>query len=201
MGCTLNIILGEIMNDIIFWTGEIMNNIIFWTAVGASGTVGGTLGVIIGAFIAWWHLRAISKAQGIEVILKLYEFFDNEDNRKNRCIIWRRLYNKPIESLTTNDWSIIEKTASQMDVIGTILKINKADKDVIFERYCEVIIPLWTAMEKQIKYRRNKKGGYGWNNFEWMVKEAKKWNKKNRNNRKYPRFRSDNKNVKLHNAR
>jgi len=169
-----------------------MDAITFWTALGASATVGAACGAIAGVLVAWFHLRGISRAASADALLTLYDLFDDETRRGNRRKIWQQnLKNKESAELSNDEWAIVERTATEMDVVGTMLKYRLVDKKLIFERYAEVIIPLWDAISNHILHRRQLKGGFGWNNFQLLAEKATRWSKHYRKISTYPRFKSE----------
>src|SRR3990172_7605557 len=109
-----------------------MNTIIFWAAVGSSATIGIAIGTIFGVLVALKQLSQINRSTGNEAILKLYELFDEENKRQNRRKIWQELQLKKPEILTIEEWATIERTATDMDVVGTMLKHKQIEKSLVF---------------------------------------------------------------------
>ncbi len=164
-------------------------DILFWTALMASGTVGLVVGSIFGIVIARRQLIQLNRSSSIEGILMLFKIFDDEKHRENRNIIWdKKIKLKKFDSISEDVGKIVQITATQMDVVGSMIKHKRVEKELIFERYAEVICPLWEEIEEYIKIIRTKKGGFGWDNFEFMYKQAKEWSAKVRKVTSYRRF-------------
>ena len=161
---------------------------IFLAALTAFGTICAALGAIFGIWIARGQLREVARSTGTAAVFSLYALFDDKKNREYRKKIWKEISHIKPDNLTDKDWDVIERTATSMDVVGTMLKHDLVKRELIFERYTEVIVPLWEAMKPHIQYRRIKKGKYGWNNFEWLTKVCREWSLSNRGTDTYQRF-------------
>ena len=168
-----------------------MDNATFWTAIGASGAVGGAVGAVMAAAVAWHQLRQLSRAAGSTALLGLYQVFDNQASRDLRRTIYQDLQRKPPAELRPEDWGPIEKTATEMDLVGTMVRHKLVDPTLVYERYADVIVSIWDAVGEHVKYRNALKGNFSWQNYIWLVKEAKTWSKKYRGIEHYSRFQPD----------
>jgi hypothetical protein len=161
---------------------------IFWAAISAVGTIAAALGASLGIWVARSQLRELARTAGSDAVLALYNIFDDEKNRQRRRRIWKEISVKESKELTDDEWDVIERTATAMDVVGTMLKHDLVRRELIFERYTEVIVPLWRHMKIHIDHRRAAKGGHGWENFEWMFRECDNWSRVVRGTDEYHRF-------------
>ncbi len=155
-------------------------DVTFWTAVGAAGTIGASIGAIMGALVARRQLKRISNSTDCEALLKLYDIFEGEQRRANRLYVWKELQVKDKTELTFEEWGALTQMFTEMDVVGTMIKHELVNELLLFERYVELILPTWKYFEGHIQFRREQKGGFGWKNFEWLAEQAKKWSKNNR---------------------
>ena len=164
----------------------------FWAAVTAVGTIALALGAAIGIGVARSQLRELARtaerSAGANAVLPLFTIFDDDKNRQRRRRIWKEMSVKESKELVDDEWDVIERTATGMDAVGTLLKHDLVNRELIFERYAEVIVPLWRHMEKHISYRRAEKGGHGRENFEWMYRKCDTWSTVVRGTDKYRRF-------------
>ena len=98
------------------------------------------------------------------------------------------LGSKDPSTLSEEEWGAVERTATVLDVVGTLAKHNLVREELVFERYAEMILPLWGAVDHLIQFRRQQKGGFGWQNFEWLANRCHVWSMAVRGTATYQRF-------------
>lgn len=168
---------------------DLLRDATFWTALGAVATVFAALGALVGVLLARHQLREMARQSGSQTLFTLYALLDDDKNRGLRRQIWHSgLSSKEPSVLSDEDWAAVERTATVLDVVGTIVKHNLVREELVFERYAETILPLWGAIDHLIQYRRQKKGGFGWQNSEWLADSCRKWSKAVRGTDTYQRF-------------
>ena len=135
------------------------------------------------------QLDELVASAGNTSILELYEIFDEEIKRDYRRVIFKGGYsNMSPKEIPEDDWDIIERIATDMDVVGTLIKHDLVTPELIYERYAEVILPIWKEIHVAVQYRRLEKGGWGWNNFEIFVEMTREWSLRERGTDTYDRF-------------
>ena len=167
---------------------EILTSSTFWAAISS-------FAASCAAALAYWavrvarsQLRELARTAGNDALIGLYRILDDPRKRLDRRRIWKEMSNKDSKDLTDDQWTILETIATDMDVVGTMLKYDLVKHELILERYTEVIIPLWETMSSHVIFRRLQKGGFGWQNFEWLAKRARRWSESVRGTGLYSRF-------------
>src|SRR3989304_3053731 len=145
-----------------------------WTAVGASATVSVAAGAAAAVLVARRELAHLAARTGREAVFPLYESVDAPKRRRDRREIWQRICKIQPDDLTREDWDVVERTATLLDQVGEMVRRELFDADLVFDRYIEVIVPLWDALKPYVIRRRELKGGFGWEQFEWLAGHARR---------------------------
>ena len=154
-----------------------------------AGLIGFVSGIAVA--VAFYQLRQISRSNQMQALQILYSYFDHEDRRADRRVIHSAIKEGDagfdLNLLSTETWSAIERTATALDVVGIALDKRLVREDIIFERYLEVLIPLWSKVKEPIASRRLKKGG-GWAYFEYLCVRAVEYSEKRYPDRTFTSF-------------
>ena len=154
-----------------------------------AGFIGFVSGMAVA--VAFYQLRQISRSNQIQALQVIYSYIDQQDRRDDRRAIHSAIeegdLDFDLDSLSTGVWGAIERTATALDVVGLALEKRLVRQDIIFERYLEVLIPLWQKVQRPIANRREMKG-CGWVFFERLCDRAVQYRKKHYPNREFRSF-------------
>jgi len=147
-----------------------------WEALAAIATTALAVIALPVGFFAYRQLRLGARSSELDAMLRAYDLFDNEEHRRARRTVYN-LKSEDLSSLDVDDlrWRDIEHTATAMDLVGILVVKGLVRKELIMERYLDVIIPLWDKAGSLVVHRRKGKGGIAWRYFEKLYEEAKKY--------------------------
>lgn len=136
---------------------------------GVLAAIVAAVAALIGLVFAANQTLLTRRATQLQAIQTLWGNFDDEKMRDYRRQIHAAI--PPDESKRPKPSELdpavrnaIEVTATAMDRVGSLMAHHLVADDFIFERYSEVIIPLWEKVKPYIDERRGEKGS-GWRFF------------------------------------
>jgi hypothetical protein len=151
------------------------------STVAAIGTFIVIAATAVAAVVQLRHLRAQNQLTGLLTVLARVE--DPQFNQwvdGSREIVKARLpdplYRRAILDgtfeRTDNPWLNL---ANSYDWVGSLVKHNLISAEPLLDVYCARVIQAWEIIEGIVPLMRARGGPTLWENFEYLVVEARKW--------------------------
>jgi hypothetical protein len=136
----------------------------------------------IAAVVQLTHLRAQNQLTGLLTVLARVEdpqFNEWVDGARTALAkqLPDRAFRRSILDGTferrNNPWLNL---ANSYDWVGSLVKHNLIPEEALLDVYCARVIQAWEIVEGIVPLMRRRVGLAGWENFEFLVVQAHKWN-------------------------
>ncbi|VVC05239.1 Uncharacterised protein [uncultured archaeon] len=138
------------------------------------------------------YMRDRDRQNQTTLTLEVFKLLNDDVHRNARKLT----YEAHRKSKTNNDITIfddeahyrfISTTASDFDLVGSLIKNSPSIKKIFFDIYAETVIICWKSLEEHIKAERNKrKTNFYMKFFEWLNGEAITYWRQNRKSEPLP---------------
>jgi len=147
-----------------------------WQAFAAISTAVYAIIVLISVIILARQLVELRRATWANSFLGCVSRLQAERLRKAREKTFELGETKRFEQWTDEEKKIVDMVCHNYDIVGMIAAWGMLPKEIIVDSWCDSIRRLWAICEPRVEEQRKRRKALElWDDFQWLAKEAEKF--------------------------
>ena len=149
-----------------------------FTAIGSCSAVASFIILFATVFIVRSELHETRKATHASMYKTASDILQEENIRTARRFVFVNLESKPFESWTDDERREAEKVCHSYDIVGQFVRYGIMPKEFIVDSWGDSLRKSWRILSPLVvAYRAQRNSMETWDDFEWLAKEAKVFQK------------------------
>ena len=133
---------------------------------------------LITAIFILLQVKEIKRATYTGAFKAIYEILQDEEKRKARGHVLNVLSKKEYKDWTDEDKKIAEKVCHNYDSAGIIVRNKMLPTKIVADSWGDSLRRCWSILHPLVRdYRTTRNSDEFWDDFEWLAKKAKKYQK------------------------
>jgi len=135
--------------------------------------------LVVTALILWIQISETRRATYTTAFKAVYDMLQDEAKREDRGFVLGDLANKPFNTWTPTEKQRAEKVCHNYDAVGIICRNRLLPTHLVADSWGDSLRRCWTILSPLVtEYRTTRNSREFWDDFEWLAREAEKYQQK-----------------------